>query len=341
MPGPFTPNAGFIVPNTGDLVGTWGSAALNPDYVAIDGMLCGVQGISLTNAPVTLTSPASFTPTPGAGPTQSQNRVLRLTGTLTADVTITLPIPGGYIVENLTTGAFDVIFRGAVATTEVIAVPQGDTVNIYNDGSRVRFAGLGRVGTMEHWVGLVAMPAWVGKCTVKPYLLCDATVYNVADYPYLGARFLGKFGGNGVTTFANPDLRGRVPIAYDGTGTRITVAGCGINGQTLGAALDTQTVTLTTAQIPSHWHSMFLHDPGHTHGVAAPNTYYNSSNAGNLAGGSGAGTRAIVINTATTGITHGSNPPDYNDNLTSAVGGGAAHNNVQPSIVTGIWVVKT
>ena len=84
-----------------------------------------------------------------------------------------------------------------------------------------------------------------------------------------------------------------------------------VNLKTLGAALDTQTVTLTTAQIPSHWHSMFLHDPGHTHGVAAPNTYYNSSNAGNLAGGSGAGTRAIVINTATTGITHNAICPGW------------------------------
>src|SRR5207253_10582042 len=99
-----TVNVGLIVPNTGDLVDTWGTAATNPDYVAIDGLLAGVQTISVASTPVTLTSPAAFTPTPGAGPTQSQNRGLRFTGVLTADVTVTLPLPGSYIGENLATG---------------------------------------------------------------------------------------------------------------------------------------------------------------------------------------------------------------------------------------------
>ena len=40
MAEPQTVNGGLIVPNTGDLVGTWGSAALNPDFVAVDGFLC-------------------------------------------------------------------------------------------------------------------------------------------------------------------------------------------------------------------------------------------------------------------------------------------------------------
>lgn len=251
MVGPFTPNAGFIVPNTGDLVDTWGEDALNPDYVAIDGMLCGVQSISLSNVPVTLTSEAGFTATPGAGPTQSQNRVLRLSGTLSADVTITLPIPASYVVENLTTGNFDVILRGVTAT-EVIAVPQGEQVNVYNDGARVRFVGLGRVGQMDHWAGISAMPSWVGKCTVPPYLLADGTASHlIATYPYLGSKFGSKFGGNGLTTFGVPDLRGRVPLAYDGTGTRITTAGSGVDGQTVGSAGGSQNVTLVAQQIPS------------------------------------------------------------------------------------------
>ena len=38
-------------------------------------------------------APAGFTATPTPGPTQSQNRVLRFTGTLTANVAVTLPLP--------------------------------------------------------------------------------------------------------------------------------------------------------------------------------------------------------------------------------------------------------
>ena len=102
MAEPQTVNGGLIVPNTGDLVGTWGSAALNPDFVAIDGFLCGVQTVSVSSSPVTLTSPSGFTPTPGGGPTQSQNAILRITGSLGSNVQITLPLPGYMIVENLT-----------------------------------------------------------------------------------------------------------------------------------------------------------------------------------------------------------------------------------------------
>jgi microcystin-dependent protein len=248
----FTPNSGLVVDPTGSNVGTWADNVTNPDFVAIDGLLAGVQTISVASTPVTLTSPATFTPTPGGGPTQAQNRVLRFTGTLTADVTVTLPVPGSYIIENLTTGNFVLSFRGVTAT-EVIGTPQGERVEIYNDGANVRFVGLARMGAMELWAGLSAMPAWVTACTVKPYLLADGTAtYTFADFPALGARMGSTFGGNGITTFGVPDLRGRVPLAYDGTGTRITVAGCGLNGQTLGAAnSNAQNVTLVADQIPS------------------------------------------------------------------------------------------
>jgi microcystin-dependent protein len=250
MSEPTTVNVGLIVPNTGDLVGVWGSNAINPDLLALDGFLGGVQIVSASNAPITLTSPSGFTPTPSGGPTQAQNLVLSCMGTLTANVQVTLPIPGSYIVENFTTGNFVLSFAAA-GSGRVVAVDQGEEVRIYNNGTNVRFVNLGRIGHTEIWAGLSAMPAWVGACTVPPYLLCDGSVYNFSTYPYLGARLLGAFGGNGITTFGVPDLRGRVPLAYDGTGIRITAAGCGLNGQTLGAALDEQTLALAASQIPA------------------------------------------------------------------------------------------
>ena len=121
---------------------------------------------------------------------------------------MTLPLPGSYIVENLTTGNFNLIFRGITAT-EVIASPPGERNEIYNDGANVRFVGLGRIGKMEHWVGLSAMPAWVAACTKRPYLLCDSTVYNISDYPYLGGRLLGRRN-------ASPGEDRLQPMALDG-----------------------------------------------------------------------------------------------------------------------------
>src|SRR5882724_13090739 len=249
MVDPLTTNIGLAVPIRGSDTGVW-DLPVNNDFTALDGFQGGVQAITLSNSPVTLSVPAAFTATPSAGPTQAQNAVLRFSGALSSGVTVTLPMPGYYIIENLTTGAFVTTFR-AIGSGEVIAVDQGEVQHIYNDGTNVRFVNLGRIGHREYWDGLTAMPPWVAACTKPPYLLCDGTVYNFSTYPYLGARLLGAFGGNGITTFGVPDLRGRVSLPFDGTFARITVAGCGLNGQTLGASIDTQSETLTVAQLPT------------------------------------------------------------------------------------------
>lgn len=312
----------------------WGEQDVNPNMVALDGFIGGVQQVAVTNAPVTLTAPAGFTATPTPGPTQSQNRVLRFTGVMTGNVRITLPLPGSYLIDNRTTGAFVLSFQGVTAT-EVVAIEQGAIVEIYNDGANVRFVNLGRVGSMEFWGGVSVMPAWVAACTVKPFLYADGTVYNFSDFPYLGAKYVGSFGGNGVTTFGVQDLRGRFPLAYDGTGTRVTVAGCGINGQTLGAALDAQTVTLVTGNIPSHFHSAGIYDPGHGHTV---NNLAGSS--GNTGGGGPFGSNPVggSTNANVTGVrVNSSNGLD----TTYSAGGGGAHNNMPNTQVAGIWVIKT
>ena len=74
-------------------------------------------------------------------------------------------------------------------------------------------AGFTPVGTVISVMGISA-PA--------NYLACDGTVYNIVDYPELATYFYqqfgskNKFGGDGTTTFAVPDLRGEF---LRGTGT--------------------------------------------------------------------------------------------------------------------------
>lgn len=336
---PTTVNVGLIIPNTGDLVNLWGAQAINPDMAAIDGFQGGVQTISVASTPVTLTVPAGFTATPGAGPTQAQNAVLRFTGALASNVTVTLPMPGPMIIENLTTGNFVLSFRAATAT-QVIAIDQGEIQRIYNDGANVRFVGLGRVGHIEMWAGLSAIPAWVSACTVPPYLLCDGSVYNFSVYPYLGARLGSKFGGNGITTFGVPDLGGRVPLAYDQTGTRITVAGCGINGQTLGASQDKQTNSLAVNQIP----------PGVSSGMAgtaqprAPNAGYQipmvNANVGSIQTSPSGSAAVNVPDSIIASAWTSDSALAVTGTATSVNASQAAVNNVQPAQVTGIPVIR-
>lgn len=332
MVDPVTVNVAMIVPLTGADVDTWGEDAVNPNMVAIDGMLAGVQTVGVTTGLVTLTAPSGFTPTPSPGPTQSQNRVLRFTGTLVGHVAVLLPLPGLYVIDNRTvSGGFVLYFRAATQNA-VVCVPSGDCLEIYCDGTDVYFVGLARPGTVEMWAGLSAMPSWATLSTKKPYLLCDGTVYNFSDFPALGAQLLGTYGGNGITTFAVPDLRGRVPLAYDSTGTRITTAGCGINGQTLGASGGTQDVTIAQVNLPN---VNFVVAAGQT--VAATGTVVSRN-----AGTDGAGTTGLSLSGNSIEALAVSVSGTVTSTGTAASGGsGTAVRNVQPAIVAGIYVIKT
>ena len=326
---PNTSNIVLEIPTTGSLSGTWGDQALNPNFVALDGMLGGVVTVSLSNAPVTLTAPSGSV-TPTAGPYQSQNAIINLTGTLTANVQVTLPLPGVQRVANFATGNFTVTLRAA-GSGEVVGLPAGTVTEVFNDGTNVKFITGSNVppGTLSFMAGFVTYPLWINACTIKPYLACDGTVSNFSDYPHLAAIFGGSFGGNGITTFAVPDLRGRVPLALDSTSARITVAGCGINGNVLGASGGAQNITLTTAMIPSITPAGTINTP-----TIATNTRPGSV--------SGNGQIYAVDAAFSTGLN--STVSSLSAPLTftgTPFGGGQAHNNVQPSQVCGMWFVKT
>lgn len=242
MAEPQTVNGGLIVPNTGDLVGTWGSAALNPDFVAVDGFLCGVQTVSLSNINVTLTSPAAFTPTPGGGPTQAQNAVIRLTGTLSGNIVITLPLPGYMIIENLTTAGGNIVQFRAIGSGEIICIDQGEVQHVYNDGTNVRFVNLPPVGTYLD-LAVSSVPAWITNCTKPPYLNCDGSTFSAVTYPYLN----NKLGGNTL-----PDSRGSFRLALNQGTNRVTTGNGGVDGNTLIARGGVPSQVLVTNNLPPY-----------------------------------------------------------------------------------------
>lgn len=72
--------------------------------------------------------------------------------------------------------------------------------------------------------------AFMGNTAPQDYLICDGSIYNIADYPLLTQHFIDEFGsvnyfgGDGTTTFAVPDLRGEF---LRGTGTATRNSGSG------------------------------------------------------------------------------------------------------------------
>ena len=74
--------------------------------------------------------------------------------------------------------------------------------------------------------------AHMGNNAPKHYLVCDGGEYNIIDYPYLAQHFedefgsINYFGGDGISTFAVPDLRGEF---LRGSGTAVRNTGSGAN----------------------------------------------------------------------------------------------------------------
>ena len=148
-------------------------------------------------------------------------------------------------------------------------------------------AGVEEIGTIKLWPN-VTPPA--------KHLLCDGTLYSLAAYPAL-AGFLGtNFGGDGIATFAVPDLRGRTPVGV-GTGTASDAT-----AWALAAKRGAEGHVLTEAQLPSHTHAV-----GYI-------TFSDGQQAGDDLG------------LTPYGFTSTGTRP------TSPTGGGTAHNNLQPSL---------
>lgn len=337
MSDPTTTNVLLSIPARGSDVGTW-DVPINGDFAALDGYLGGVQTIGLASTNVTLTAPTGIV-TPSAGPTQAQNAVLKFTGAISSSLTVFLPLPGYYIIDNqATTSNNSLVLIQSTALGKKICVDFGDTMHVYCDGTDVKFVNMGRLAHVEIWASYSAMPGWVTNCTVPPYLLCDGTVYNISSFPYLGARLGSTFGGNGSTTFGVPDLRGRMALPYDGTGARITAAVCGINGQVIGASGDLQGVTLVAGQIPT------ISSVGNntiTVNSTTPNILL-SDQVATIAGVGGSNPVKLFSQftnqSNTTPVTSSaSNTISVSSNNT----GGQVHSNVQPSLVTGIAVIRS
>jgi microcystin-dependent protein len=130
----------------------------------------------------------------------------------------------------------------------------------------------------------------------KGWALCNGQFLPINQNQALFALLGTTYGGNGQTTFALPNLRGRVPIHMG-------------NGHTLGEAAGSTSVTVNIQQLPTHTHAMM-----------------GSGTAGDTASPSN------TVLASTPALIYG--PPvsltTLNPINVSSVGGSQPHNNMMP-----------
>jgi len=96
----------------------------------------------------------------------------------------------------------------------------------------------------EPFLGQLALFAF--NFPPKGWALCNGQMLPINQNQALFALLGTTFGGNGQTTFALPDLRGRVPVGV----------GVGGGNPLLGESAGTETVTLTVGELPAHTHAL-------------------------------------------------------------------------------------
>ncbi|MEV6026343.1 tail fiber protein [Streptomyces sp. NPDC052036] len=141
---------------------------------------------------------------------------------------------------------------------------------------------------------------WLGF-TFAPngWAMCNGQLLPISQNAALFSLLGTTYGGNGTTTFALPDLRGRVPM-HSGQGT-------GLSARSLGESGGTENITLTTGRMPSHSHTL--------NGVAGRQDTNRVAGAAPSTGG--------YYSTQTPGTA-------MHPAAIDATGGGQSHPNVQP-----------
>lgn len=136
------------------------------------------------------------------------------------------------------------------------------------------------------------------------WALCNGQLLNIANNQALFSLLGTTYGGNGTSTFALPNLQGRVPVHASAD-------------RTLGQSAGEETHTLTVAEMPVHDHLAMAQSAAATE--SSPEGHYWSvgDNADGYASTADASMSAAAIGSS---------------------GGSQAHNNMQPFLVVSFCI---
>ncbi len=147
------------------------------------------------------------------------------------------------------------------------------------------------------------------------WALCNgqflAISQNAALFDLLGTQF----GGNGTTTFGLPNMQSRVPV-HQGQGA-------GLSPYVMGEQIGSETVALTSTQMPGHSHLISCYTGGGNQ--AGP--------SGNLPAVESTGTSLDYTNAAANGTMNGA--------MVGITGSGQAHANIQPVLCVNFIIALT
>jgi microcystin-dependent protein len=164
---------------------------------------------------------------------------------------------------------------------------------------------------------------WAMSWAPQNWALCDGSILPIAQNQALYSLIGAQFGGDGRTTYALPDFRGRVAMGINANFQSRTIYHTGNSG-------GLEQVTLSATQVP-----------GHVHSVVADNT------SGGAPAPTGGYLATVQPNTSANFATYAvvSAPANLNAQLYSGTvtpaGGSGSHGNMQPYSVVNFAICTT
>lgn len=95
---------------------------------------------------------------------------------------------------------------------------------------------IGHVQAQQPYVGEIKL--FAGNFAPMGWAFADGSLLEISQYDTLFALIGTTYGGDGMTTFALPDLRGRVPVHQS-------------NAAVIGASFGSESVSITVANLPA------------------------------------------------------------------------------------------
>lgn len=150
----------------------------------------------------------------------------------------------------------------------------------------------------------------------RGWALCNGQLLAINQNTALFSLLGTQYGGNGVTTFGLPDLRGRAGVNQG--------AGPGLSSYTIGQLSGVETVTLLSTQMPAHTHTWsastaFGDQPAPTGGFLSGGQIPNGTPIPSYAAPGGA---TVPLSSA----------------MLASIGGNSAHPNMQPYLVVSFCI---
>jgi len=139
---------------------------------------------------------------------------------------------------------------------------------------------------------------FAGNFAPAGWMFCEGQLLPISENETLFQLIGTTYGGDGESTFALPDLRGRTPI-HQG------------NGFILAETGGVEEITLTVNQIPSHTHAM----------IASTDVAQDTLPSGKILGQAGGGAFPYIQDTTDSNLSPQAVLP---------VGGSQPHTNIQP-----------